>query len=106
MVLFLCIGKAREKKAARKRWKVSILSRCFIGSNEPHRVIPRRVARLRSPLPFHPVSLFRSSARAEHSFIPPVGASTLKRLLLVRQRQNILAGMLADLALLNRLSDG
>jgi hypothetical protein len=35
----------------------------------PHRVIPRRVARLRSPLPFHPVSLLRSSARAEHSCI-------------------------------------
>jgi hypothetical protein len=71
----------------------------------PHRVIPRRVARLRSPLPFHPVSLFRSSARAEQT-LHPVGASTLKRLLLARQRQNILAELLADLALLDRLGDG
>jgi hypothetical protein len=33
-VLFLCMGKAGEKKQ-RERDGVSILSRCFIGSNEP-----------------------------------------------------------------------
>jgi hypothetical protein len=41
-----------------------MLSRGFIGSNEPHQVIPQHGCMSAVPLAFHPVWLFRSGERS------------------------------------------
>jgi len=104
MFSLMCFCKKRERK---QRERDGEHPRAASSARmSPHRVIPRRVARLRSPLAFHPVWLFRSNARAEHlcGFVPEPNHCKVSWCRL--QRQVVLPGFLADEALLGGLGDG
>ncbi len=92
-----------KESRAREMERVTILSRCFIGSNEPHRVIPQHGCMSAVPLPFHPVSLFRSGERSIPFKAPN---STFEHVFVASQGQLVLAALLANEALLGGLSDG